>query len=53
MNPRDDLDDNGEDLLTTLMTNGEDLLTTLTLTGEDLLTTSGDDTDDHCDDNIL
>lgn len=50
MNPGDDLDDNGEDLLTTLMTTGEDLLTTLKKTGADLLPTSDDDTDDHCDD---
>ena len=45
--------DNGEDLLMTLMTIGEDLLTTLTSTGEDLLTTRDNDTDDHCDNNVL
>ena len=53
MNPGDDLDDNGEDLLTTLMTTGEDMLMTLMTTGEDTLTTHDDNTDDHCDNNIL
>ena len=53
MNPGDDLDNNGEDLLMTLMTIGEDLLMTLTSTGEDLLMTSGDNTDNHCDNNLL
>ena len=51
MNPGDDLDNNGEDLLATLMTTGEDLLTTLATTDEDLLTIHDDDTDDQCDDN--
>ena len=53
MNPRYSLDDNGEDLLTTLMTTDEDLLMTVTSTGEDLLITSADDTDEHCDDNVM
>jgi hypothetical protein len=64
MNPGDDLDDNsqdllmtvtttGEDLLTALMTTGEDLLMTLMTTGEDLVMTRDDDTNHHCDDNVL
>ena len=53
MNLRDDLDDNGEDLLRTLTTTREGMLMTLMTTGEDLLMTHADDTDEHCDDNVL
>ena len=42
LNPMDDLEDNGEDLLMTLST-----------TGENLLMTHDDDTDDHCANNVL
>jgi hypothetical protein len=42
VNPRDDLDNIGQDLLMTLMT-----------TGEDLLMTHYDYTDNYCDDNFL
>ena len=42
MIPRDNLDDNGEDLMMTLTTSGEDLLMT-----------HDDDTDNHYDDTDL
>ena len=53
VNPWDNLDDNGEDLLMTLMTTDEDLLTTLTVTGKDPLTTRDDEADSHCDVTVL
>jgi hypothetical protein len=52
MNPGDNLDNNGEELLMTMMTTCEHLLTQTT-TGEDLLMTREDNTDDRCDDNVL
>ena len=53
MNPGADFDDNGGDLLMTLMKTGDDLLKTPTTTGEDLLMTSDDKTDNHCGDIVL
>ena len=53
MNPGDNLDDNGKDLMMTLMANDEDLLMTITITGEDMLMTCDDDTDNHCDVTVL
>jgi hypothetical protein len=53
VNHRDNLDDNGEDLLMILMTTAEDLLMTLMIPGEDLLMTCDDDTDNHCDVTVL
>ena len=53
MNPGDDLDYNGEDLLMTLMTTDNNLLTAPMTTSNNLLMTHDDDTDDHCDSHVL
>jgi hypothetical protein len=49
VNPGNNLDDNVEHLLMTLMTTSMTPMTT----GEDLLMTRDDNTVDYCDDNVL